>query len=65
MRIQLTVDVDDELRMAIAQRLGYKGRADRPTILAHLNSLIDADLDDVRFDYTMSKECPSYERAEA
>ena len=64
MRINMTFDFDDEDRFALNARFGAKGRADRETIEAEIRALVDTAWEDYRFDYTMSRECPSYEKAQ-
>ena len=65
MRIQMTFDLDDEDRMALNARFGNPGRADRETIEAEIRSVVDTHIADAVFDYTMSRECPTFERAES
>jgi hypothetical protein len=56
MKINMTFEIDDEDRMALAMRNGTKGRADRETIETEIKSLVDTAFEDYRFDYTVSKE---------
>lgn len=60
MKVAITFDIDDELRIAINHSHGKGGRADSATCKAVIRSLVDADLEDIRFDYTMSRECEGY-----